>query len=71
MKDKREREEDDLKRRKKRSQREIKAKDEESDDDAGWETVKKGSSMPMVCFYCLILHKTFRGSFHYHFKSHS
>ncbi|XP_063867865.1 eukaryotic translation initiation factor 3 subunit C-like [Scylla paramamosain] len=47
LKDKRERDEDDLKRRKKRGQREIKTKDEESDDDVGWERVKKGSSMPM------------------------
>lgn len=49
LKDKREREEDELKKKKKkRTPREIKTKDEESDDDAGWETVKKGSSMPMV-----------------------
>lgn len=48
MKDKREREEDELKKKKKRTPKEIKVKDEESDDDAGWETVKKGSSMPMV-----------------------
>lgn len=41
------RDDDDVKKKKKRLQREMKSKDEESDDDAGWETVKKGSSMPV------------------------
>ncbi|XP_045582241.1 eukaryotic translation initiation factor 3 subunit C [Procambarus clarkii] len=41
------RDDDDIKKKKKRLPRENKAKDEDSDDDGGWETVKKGSSMPM------------------------
>lgn len=49
MKTTKDRDEEDLKKKKKRAPRENKAKDEDSDDDGGWEPVKKGSSMPMVC----------------------
>lgn len=62
MKKTTDRDDDDVKKKKKRLQREMKSKDEESDDDAGWETVKKGSSMPMVCFGGLVVDPFFHSS---------
>lgn len=46
------REEDDSKKKRRKKPAETKIKEEDSDDDeGGWETVKKGSSMPMVGSY--------------------
>lgn len=49
LKTAKDRDEDDLRKKKKRAPRENKARDEDSDEDGGWEPVKKGSAMPLVC----------------------